>query len=107
MPRSDRVAFQRRHTPERVGVGRLAEQQGQQAVFRGAQLIDLIDLGVRFHLILGWSVQIGTQNEAIHPRQRLDGENAFRGNARPRRNRRLRNAKPPRQRPDATRCFDS
>ena len=101
-----RVALQRRHTPKRVGVGRLAEQQRQQAVFRGAQLIDLVDFGFRCHLILGWSVEIGTKDETLDLRQRLDGENTFGGNARPRRNRGLRNADPPRQRRDATRCFD-
>ena len=40
-----RVALQRGDAPERLGVGRLAEQQRQQAVFRGAQLIDLVDFG--------------------------------------------------------------
>ena len=100
------VAFQRRDTLERFGVGRLAEQQRQQAVFRGAQLIDLVDFGVRFHLILGWSVQIGTKHETRDLRQRLDGENAFGGNARPRRNRGLGNAELPRQRSDATCCLD-
>ena len=47
------VALQRCHPLERLGVGRLAEQQRQQAVFRGAQLIDLVDFGLRCHLILG------------------------------------------------------
>ena len=47
------VALQRRDPLERIRVRRLAEQQGQQAVFRGAQLIDLVDFGFRCHLILG------------------------------------------------------
>ena len=47
------VALQRGHALERVGVRRLAEQQRQQAVFRGTQLIDLVDFGLRCHLILG------------------------------------------------------
>ena len=38
-----RVALQRCNALERLRVGRLAEQQRQQAVFRGAQLIDLVD----------------------------------------------------------------
>ena len=37
------VAHQCSDPCERVGVGRLAEQQRQQTVFRGAQLIDLVD----------------------------------------------------------------
>ena len=41
-----RVALQRGDPRQRVGVGRLAEQQRQQAVFRGAQLIDLVDFGI-------------------------------------------------------------
>ena len=100
------IALQRGNALERLGVGRLAEQQRQQAVFRGTQLIDLVDFGFRCHLILGWSVEIGTKNKTIHLRQRLDGENPLGGNARPRRNRGLRNADPPRQRCDATCCFD-
>ena len=47
------VALQRGDALERIRVGRLAEQQRQQAVFRGAQLIDLVDFGFRCHLILG------------------------------------------------------
>ena len=100
------IALQRCHTLERLGIGRLAEQQRQQAVFRGAQLIDLVDFGFRCHLVLGRSVEIGTKHKTIHLRQRLDGKNALGGNARPRRNRGLRNANPPRQRRDATRCLD-
>ncbi len=42
-----RIALQRGNPRQRIGVGRLAEQQGQQAVFRGAQLIDLVDFGFR------------------------------------------------------------
>ena len=101
-----RIALQRRDALERVRVGRLAEQQRQQAVFRGAQLIDLVDFGFRCHLILGWSVEIGAKNVTMHLRQRLDGENPFGGNPRPRRNRRLRNADPSRQRRDTTCCPD-
>ena len=100
------VALQRGDARQRVRVGRLAEQQRQQAVFRGAQLIDLVDFGFRCHLILGWSVEIGAKDGTLHLRQRFDGENPLGGNARPRRNRRLRNADPSRQRRDATCCLD-
>ena len=47
------IALQRCNPLERIRVRRLAEQQGQQAVFRGAQLIDLVDFGFRCHLIPG------------------------------------------------------
>ena len=39
------IALQRCDALQRVRIGRLAEQQRQQAVFRGAQLIDLVDFG--------------------------------------------------------------
>ena len=48
-----RIALHRRNPAERIRVRRLAEQQRQQAVFRGAQLIDLVNFGLRCHLILG------------------------------------------------------
>jgi len=41
------IALQLRDACQRLGVRRLAEQQRQQAVFRGAQLIDLVDFRFR------------------------------------------------------------
>ena len=39
-----RVAFEHRDLGQRVSGGRLAQQQRQQAVLRGAKLIDFVDL---------------------------------------------------------------
>ena len=101
-----RIALQRGNARERIGVGRLAEQHRQQAVLRRAQLIDFVDVDFRSHLLLACSVEIGTKNVTMHPRQRLHREYTFCGNPRPRRYRRLCNADRSRQRRDTTRSSD-